>query len=139
MRTAFIGEHDLLPEGIREKLAAAVQNEIDLGCTHFMMGAQGEFADAALAACLGWQRTNPNLKITVALTRIPGLHDEAFWYPKGVDTMMYEVGHMIDACDTLICYVRPGRWRSGAETIRQYAARRGVKIVNLYVSDDDGG
>ena len=43
---------------------------------------------------------------------------------------------MINACDTLICYVRPQAWRSGAQAIMNYAKKRGLKIVNLYTPDN---
>ena len=44
---------------------------------------------------------------------------------------------MIDECSTLICYVRPNSYRSGAKTIMNYAKRKGLKIINLYKEDDE--
>ena len=43
---------------------------------------------------------------------------------------------MIDGCDTLICYVNPSEYRSGAKTALRYAEKRGLKIVNLYREED---
>lgn len=39
--------------------------------------------------------------------------------------------HMVDCCDTLICYVRPDSWHSGAKTVMNYAKKKGTKIINL--------
>ena len=39
---------------------------------------------------------------------------------------------MIDSCDTLICYVDPNAWKSGAKTTMNYAQKKGLKIINLY-------
>ena len=44
---------------------------------------------------------------------------------------------MIDGCDTLICYVDPKRYRSGAKTAMNYAKRKGLKIINLYNEKDE--
>ena len=43
---------------------------------------------------------------------------------------------MIDACDTLICYVDENAYRSGAKTSMRYAKRKGLKIINLYDEKD---
>lgn len=39
---------------------------------------------------------------------------------------------MIDSCDSLICYVEPNAWKSGAKTTMNYAQKKGLKIINLY-------
>ena len=39
---------------------------------------------------------------------------------------------MIDSCDSLICYVDPNSWKSGAKTTMNYAQKKGLKIINLY-------
>ena len=44
---------------------------------------------------------------------------------------------MIDGCDTLICYVDPKRYRSGAKNAMNYAKRKGLKIVNLFDEKDN--
>ena len=43
---------------------------------------------------------------------------------------------MIDACNTLICYVDTSKRRSGAKTALRYAEKRGLKIVNLFREED---
>lgn len=44
---------------------------------------------------------------------------------------------MIDACDTLICYINTKRYRSGAKKTYYYAKRKDLKIVNLFKPEDE--
>ena len=44
---------------------------------------------------------------------------------------------MIDECDTLICYVDPKSYKSGAKTAMNYAKRKGKKIINTYDERDE--
>lgn len=93
-----------------------------------------------------------DLEIEVVLT---GLHaidkNENYDYVpySDVKTVMYEIEdahfkqqitlsnrQMIDTCDTLICYVNEKKYRSGAKTALRYAAKRGLKIINLFDEKD---
>lgn len=42
---------------------------------------------------------------------------------------------MIDYSDTLICYVKPNSWRSGAKKIMDYAIKKGLKVINIFQSE----
>ena len=151
MKTAFIGHRNLLPSDIAQRLKLAIGKEIALGCQSFIMGTHGDFDRAALSVCRGMQKIYPNLKIEVVIYSLAPRQSAAI-YPQavGVTTVMYEIENlhykqritasnrqMINDCDTLICYVRPKRWRSGADRVRQYAIKKGLKIINLYSSADD--
>lgn len=144
-KTAFIGHRDFLPGDIGQRLKLAIQNEIDLGCRSFIMGTHGNFDLESLRACKSLRKIYPEIKIEVVITSLSQIQPDTVFDEFGVETVMYEIEEthfkrriiesnrqMIDNCDTLICYVQPKRWRSGADLIMNYAIKKGLKIVNLY-------
>lgn len=153
-KTAFIGHRDFLPNDINERLQFAIQNEIDLGCKYFTMGAHGNFDKLALFYCKDLREKYNDLKIELVITSFnqlkPEIQEDYFgkYYYKpyeDVSTIMYDIEEkhykqkitisnrqMIDSCNTLICYVRPDEIGSGAKNAMNYARKKGLKIVNLY-------
>ena len=120
-KTTFIGHRDFLPSDIEQRLKFAVQKEIDSGCHNFIIGSHGEFDRLALSVCKSLRKIYPDIKIEVAITSFNQKYSD-------VETVMFEIEEvhykrriiesnkqMINACDTLICYVRPNSWNSGAK------------------------
>ena len=153
MKTAFIGHRQIYAKDIAQRLTNAVQIEIRNGCTAFTMGTHGEFDRLALNICRQLRCTNKELEIEVVITTLnaikkDGEHDII---PYGdVKTVIFDIENvhykrritlsnrrMIDACDTVICYVDPLEYKSGAKTALRYAEKRGLKIINLYHEEDD--
>ena len=148
MKTAFIGHRKIFAKDIDKRLTAAIQAEIEGGCTTFTMGTHGEFDSLALNACRRLRHTCKELEIEVVITSLNAIKkdDEFATAPYGdVKTVMYDIEdahfkqritlsnrQMIDSCDTLVCYVNPSESKSGAKTALRYATKRGLKIVNLY-------
>lgn len=148
MKTAFIGHRQIFVKDIYDRLTNVIQNEIENGCKVFTMGTHGEFDKLALCACRQLRRTFPEIKIEVVITSLNEIRkgNDLITAPYAdVDTVMYEIEEvhykrritlsnrqMIDTCDTLICYVDPSAYRSGAKTALRYAEKRGLKIINLY-------
>lgn len=148
MKTAFIGHRRIFAKNIRERLADAIQTEIDNGCRLFTMGTHGEFDSLALNICRQLRNTYADLEIEVVITSLNAIKKDG-----GLDTVpyadvktvMYEIEdayykrqiilsnrQMIESCDTLICYVDTSAYRSGAKTVLRYAEKNGLKIFNLY-------
>ena len=48
MKTAFIGHRKIFAKDIEERLATAIQTELNNGCTSFIIGTHGEFDRLAL-------------------------------------------------------------------------------------------
>ena len=152
MRTAFIGHRKVFAKNIAERLLTAIQAEMENGCTLFTMGNHGEFDAFALSVCRNLRRTYKELEIEVVITSLNAIKkgsefDEAPY--ADVKTVMFDIEdvhykrritlsnrRMIDGCDTLICYVNPTEYRSGAKTALRYAEKRGLKIINLYRDED---
>ncbi len=146
-KTTFIGHRILLQDGIKQKLKTAIENEIQSGCKNFIVGSHGEFDKTVLDILLTLKNTYPEIEIEVVITNYnPKIQDEIIIKenPK-YETVMFEVEElhpkqritasnkqMIDSCDTLICYVQPNAWKSGAKTAMNYAQKKGLKIINLY-------
>ena len=154
-KTAFIGHSWAHGEEMREKLYAAVENEIKNGCKYFTMGTRGNFDSEALWICRDLRKKYKDIKIEVVITSFSQIkpvidHDEIFGDEKyvpydDVETVMYEIEEvfykrkitesnkqMIDTCDTLICYVEEDSHRaSGARSAMKYAKKKGLRIVNL--------
>ena len=139
-KTTFIGHRDFLPSDIEQRLSAVVQKEIESGCRYFVMGSHGEFDKVALRVCKALQKKYPDIKVEVAITSF----NQAY---RDVETIMFEIEavhykrriiesnkQMIDACDTLICYVRPNSWRSGAMQTLNYAINKNKNIINIATS-----
>ena len=68
MRTAFIGHRKVFAKDIEARLAAAIQTEIERGCTAFTMGTHGEFDKLALSACRSMRKRYPDIEIEVVIT-----------------------------------------------------------------------
>lgn len=152
MKTAFIGHRKIFDKRIEEKILKAIKTEIDNGCREFTMGTHGRFDTLALCACRILQRTYTDLKIEVVITSLNTIKKENEFDDapySDVDTVMYDIEEehfkrkisasnrqMIDQCDTLICYVDTKTYYSGAKKALAYAKRRGLKIINLYRTED---
>ncbi len=145
-KVTFIGHRILLQSNIQQLLKSAIENEIQSGCKDFIVGSHGEFDKTVLDVLLSLKNIYPELKIEVVITNYnPKIQDEVIIKenPK-YETVMFEIEdlhpkqritasnkQMIDSCDSLICYVRPGSWRSGSKTVLKYAIKKGLKIINL--------
>ncbi len=145
-RIAFIGHRILLPGNIQQLLKSAIENEIKSGCKKFIVGSHGEFDKTVLDILLSLKNTYPEIQIEVIITNYnPKIQDDLIIQVKRkYETVMFEIEDlhpkqritasnkkMIDCCSTLICYVRPGSWRSGSKTVLEYAIKKGLKIINL--------
>ena len=152
MKTAFIGHRQIYINDIEERLTNAIKTEIENGCTTFTMGTHGEFDGLALNSCRKLRQTYSDIEIEVVITSLNTIkkYNEFDTLPYAdVNTIMYEIEdvhykkqitlsnrHMIDTCDTLICYVDITMNSSGAKTALRYAEKRGLKIVNLFREED---
>lgn len=152
-KTAFIGHRQVcFIEKVKERLQNAIEQCINDGCSHFLMGTHGEFDKMALDACRFARKRYPNIKIEVVLTsyHIIEKKNSLDYVPyQDVETIIFDIEdlhfkqqitesnkQMIDECDTLICYVDKKQNPSGAKTAMNYAKRRGLKIVNLFREED---
>jgi uncharacterized phage-like protein YoqJ len=159
-KVCFIGHRKFLPKDIDERLNFAIKNEIDEGCRTFIIGSHGEFDRTALLACKYLNRTYKSIEIEVAITSVnqinPKIIEDEFgvWRSynhiyEDVNTIMFDIEEayfknriilsnrfMINSCDTIICYVNPNKFKSGAKNAMNYAKRKGLKIINLYSEDD---
>jgi len=137
-KVCFIGHRFLLPSNIQLFLKTAIESEIKQGCKNFIVGSHGDFDREALDTCLSLRNIYPDIKIEVAVTSFNQTYTN-------VETVMFEIENlhykqrimasnkqMIDSCDTLICYVKPNSWNSGAKMVMDYAIKQGLKIINLY-------
>ena len=77
MRTAFIGHRKIFAKDIEERLAAAIQTEIERGCTAFTMGTHGEFDRLALSACRSLRQTHKELEIEVVITSLNAIKKDS--------------------------------------------------------------
>ena len=151
MKTAFIGHRQIFAKDITERLIAAIQIALDSGCKSFTMGTHGQFDALSLSACRSLRRIYKELDIEVVLTSLNSIKKDGKLAAPFADvkTVMFDIEethykrkitlsnrNMIDGCDTLICYVNPLEYRSGAKIALRYAKKRGLKIVNLYREDD---
>lgn len=166
-RTVFIGHRQVFQEKAKERLVKAIQDEIDDGCRIFAMGTHGQFDALALWKCKVFREKYPDIEIEVIITSyhkvanklVDVITDEygekEFIYDKNINytdvkTKMFEIEdihpkrqitesnkQMIDECDTLICYVDPKSYKSGAKTAMNYAKRKSKKIINTYDERDE--
>ena len=152
MKTAFIGHRQIFAKTLPQRLVEAIKTEIENGCFSFTMGTHGEFDGLALLSCRKLREEYPELQIEVVLTdlhviqKIDRMNSAPYC---DVSTVLYDIEEayykqritlsnrkMIDACDTLICYVNENAYRSGAKTAMRYAMRKGLRIINLYDEKD---
>lgn len=162
LKTAFAG-HSNIPIyriDIKGRLKQAIINEIKAGCFNFTMGTYGEFDKLALECCRELRKEYQQIDIEVVITSFNQINPEIIHDPvwgnekyipyQDVKTIMYEIEEvyyknkiiasnrqMIDACDTLICYINTKRYRSGAKKTYYYAKRKGLKIINLFKPEDE--
>ena len=152
-RVAFIGHRVVYEfDRVKKRLEEAICERIDCGCRFFTMGTHGEFDEMALSLCRQARKEHKDIEIEVALTSYRAVEKRADcdYVPYGdVNTVTYDVEdehfkrritltnrRMIDACDTLICDVDEERSRSGARRAMDYAARKGLKIINVFRKED---
>lgn len=152
-KTAFIGHRQVcFIEKVKERLQNAIEQCINDGCSHFLMGSHGDFDQMALNACRSARKNHPDIQIEVVLTSyhtIEKKHDIDYVPYQDVQTVMFDIEdfhfkqqitesnrQMIDGCDTLICYVDKKQSPSGAKTAMNYAKRKGVRIINLFREED---
>lgn len=150
-KTAFIGHREIFAESIGERIIKAIETEIADGCKSFTMGTHGQFDTLALWACRNLRKKYEDLDIEVVLTSLHTLskYDSLNTSFSDVKTVMYDIEqvhykrqitlsnrNMIDACDTLICYVDEKAYNSGAKSAMRYAMRNGLKIINLWTEQD---
>lgn len=152
MKTAFIGHRKIFAKDIDDRLMTAIQSEIESGCVAFTMGMHGDFDRFALSACKSLRQTHKELEIEVVLTSLNAIKKDGEFAAapySDVKTVMFDIEdihykrritlsnrHMLDNCDSLICYVNTSEYRSGAKTALRYAERRGLKIINLFREED---
>ena len=151
MKTAFIGHRQIFAKDINERLIVAIKTELDNGCKEFTMGTHGEFDTLSLSICRSLRNTYKELEIEVVITSLNAIKKDGKLAAPFVDvkTVMFDIEEthykrkitlsnrqMIDGCDTLICYVNPTEYRSGAKAALRYAEKRGLKIANLYREKD---
>ena len=151
MAVCFIGHRKIFAKDIEARLIAAIQTEIERGCTTFTMGTHGEFDALALSTCRKLRRTH-DFEIEVVITSLNTIKNDSEFADAPYDdvkTVMFDIEsahfkqritlsnrQMIDGCDTLICYVDERVYRSGAKTAMRYAKKKGLKIINLYRDED---
>lgn len=152
MRTVFIGHRKVLAKDIEARLVTAIQTEIERGSTAFTMGTHGEFDKLALSACRSMRNRYPDIEIEVVITSLNSIKKDSELDSGPFDdvkTVMFDIEEihykrqitlsnrkMIDACDTLICYVDESAYRSGAKAAMRYAKKKGLTIINLYREED---
>ena len=152
MRTAFIGHREVAWWFKRERLVEAVEEQIKLGCKHFMMGTHGDFDKLALEVCRNARKTHPDIKIEVVVTgysaaKKKNKYGELIY--EDVDTVMFDIEDeyykrritlsnkkMIDSCDTLICFFDKKWWAKGTRTAVNYAKRQGLNVINVFRETD---
>lgn len=155
-KICFIGHRRIGFGPIRERLKSAIEKKVKEGCRFFTMGTHGEFDELALSVCRELRKTYTDIKIEVVITSLKKiekqlLYDDEFGKEyetpySDVSTTMYEIEdshykrqiiesnhQMIDNCDTLICYVNKKHNPSGAKLAMNYAKRKGLEIINLYI------
>ncbi|MDE6617704.1 MAG: hypothetical protein K2K13_01610 [Clostridiales bacterium] len=153
MKTAFIGHRKIFADNLDKRLIEAIKIEIGNGCNSFIMGTHGQFDTLALRACRQLRKEYENLDIEVALTSLHAINKDSEYGDapySDVKTVMYDIDdvhfkrqismsnrHMIDECDTLICYVEEKYYMGGAKRALRYAEEKGLKIVNLWQDEDN--
>lgn len=153
-KTVFIGHRQIFANTLSERLTEAITKQIQNGCINFTMGSHGDFDNLALSCCQKLHSIYPDINIELVITSLNGIKTNCaatdgsspFF---GVKTVMFDIEEthykrqitlsnqkMIDGCDTMICYVDEKTYRSGAKTALNYAKRKGLRIINLYLEED---
>ena len=152
-KIAFIGHrHVYYADKVKERLQSVIEQCIGDGCSHFLMGAHGDFDQMALNACRSARKNHPDIQIEVVLISyhtIEKKHGIDYVPYQDVQTVMFDIEdlhfkqqitesnrQMIDGCDTLICYVDKKQSPSGAKIAMNYAKRKRLKIINLFREED---
>ena len=161
-KVAFTGHSDFRISNIEmtNRILNAIGEEIKNGNYSYTMGTHGNFDKLALSCCRKIRNEFNNLEIVVVITSLnqikPKYSYDKFWGKEKfvpyqvVKTILYDVEdvyfknriiksnrYMIDNCDTLICYINPKKYGSGAKRTYCYAKRKGLKIINLFKEEDD--
>ena len=155
-KVCFIGHREILVNDMESRIKQAVINEIKNGATCFMVGSHGMFDKLALKVCKNLKTIYKNINIDLVITSLSKLQNkndnkENFSdFNKDVNFVMFDIEQeyfkrqisisnrkMIDCCSTLICYVDTRRSRSGAKSVLNYAIKKGLKIINLFCTQDD--
>lgn len=152
-RVAFIGHRTVYYVGIiRERVKEAIENCIADGYDKFIMGAHGEFDKVVLEICRKEREIHPQIKIEVVLTSYHAIErkDDCYCTPyDDVETVFFDIEDfyfkrqitesnrkMLDISDMVICYVEKERVPSGAKKAADYAAQKGMKIINVFRAED---
>jgi len=151
-KIAFIGHRKIFADTLPQRLGETIEKELRNGYRSFTMGTHGEFDDIALCTCKKLRQSYPDMEIEVVLTGLGAVdkNNKSGYIPyTDVKTVMYDIEEthfkrritlsnrrMIDNCDTLICYVDEKTTRSGAKNAMIYAAKKGLRIINLYDEKD---
>ena len=144
-KICFIGHRMFLPDGLAEKLTEVVEQAIQDGCRHFIMGAHGDFDQMALMVCRRLKVKYPIIKIEQVLTNLPRPTENIVRRNQDIETIMYEIEtlhpkqriwasnqRMIESCDTMICYaVSDWHLTNGTHKACKYAQKCGLTIINL--------
>ena len=116
------------------------------------MGAHGEFDKIALEVCRREREIHTQIKIEVVLTSYHKIESKGggFYNPyEDVETIFFDIEDfyfkrqitesnrkMIDISDMVVCYVENDRFLSGAKRAAEYAAKKGLKIINVFRKED---
>lgn len=159
LKTAFAGHShfSLNTDEAKKRLIKAIREEIDNGCLSFTMGTYGDFDTLSLNVCRELRKEYSDIEIEVVITSLHKIKKfvekdgtGTFTPYEDVKTIMYYIEdeyfmnriissnqQMINNCDTLICYINPKRYKSGAKKTLNYAKKKGLKIVNLFKPEDE--
>ncbi len=150
----FFGHRNVDMDVICSRLRSAIKKSICEGATTFIVGNHGKFDRLVLSICCNLKREYKNIKIQLVVTSLHSLSiiEQSYFNEikkNDFEVVFYEVEdvyfktkiivsnkNIIDFCDTLICYVDINKHQSGAKRALNYATKKGLKIINLYESDD---
>ncbi len=154
-RVCFIGHRDIAVQGIEDRIRQAVINEIKNGATCFMVGSHGMFDKIVLNVCKNLKKIYNNINTEVVITSLAKInhkkdYDDRYDPYQDINVVMFDIEQeyfkrqisisnrkMVDSSDTLICYVDTRKSHSGAKSTLNYAKKKGLKIINLFNSNDD--
>ena len=154
-KVCFIGHRDIAVRGIEDRIRQAVIKEIENGATCFMVGSHGMFDKIVLNVCKNLKKAYNNLTIELVITSLAKInhkkdYDDRYDPFKDINIVMFDIEQeyfkrqisisnrkMIDCCNTLICYVDTRKSHSGAKSTLNYAIKKGLKIINLFCTQDD--
>lgn len=154
-KIALIGHREIFSSTLSKRLYDVILSEIQQGCRNFTMGTHGAFDRLRLKICRELRMVSSGIEIEVVITRLNSISKHAinsvYDTPySDVKTVIYEIEDvhykqqiivsnrkMINSCNTLICYVDETKKNSGAKLAMNYAKKKGLKIINLYLEKDN--